>query len=320
MRVSTNSFTNNFLYEIGNLESQQTALQSEVGTGLKLTEPEDDPSAMNQVLNLQTEASSTAQYQSNIAQIQTTATTASDALNSLQTLVEQAGEIATEAGNSDTSSTQLSTYAATVGNLISEAMGIANTQDSNNNYIFAGTNTGTAPFTATTDSNGNVTSVTYNGNTSVASSEIASGLTVSAQSPGENNSGSGPGGVFADSRAGADVFAHLIALQQDLTTAAANGNTSADTTAITADHTNLTKDEDNVVTQISTNAVLQSTLETASNVAQQQATTFTSQLSNDTNADLATTLTQLQQTQTAYQASLQSGAMVMQLSLMTFLS
>jgi flagellar hook-associated protein 3 FlgL len=320
MRVSTNSFTNNFLYQIGNLEDQQTTLQSEVSTGLKLSEPEDDPSAMNQVLNLQTEASSTAQYQSNISQTQTTATTASDALNSLQTLVEQAGEIANEAANSQNSSTQLTTYAATVGNLIQEALGVANIHDSNGNYIFAGTNNSAAPFTATTDSNGNVTSVTYNGNTSVASTEIASGLTVSAQSPGENNSGSGAGGVFADSRAGADVFAHLIALQQDLTAAAANGNTSADVAAITADHQNLTKDEDNVVTQISSNAVLQSTLETASNVAQQQATTFTSQMSNDTNADLAQTVTKLQQTQTAYQASLQSGAMVMQLSLMTFLS
>jgi flagellar hook-associated protein 3 FlgL len=74
-----------------------------------------------------------------------------------------------------------------------------------------------------------------------------------------------------------------------------------------------------VVTQISGNAVLQSTLQAAGTVAQQQVTTEDSQMSDDTSANLAQTLTQLDQTQTAYQAALQSGTMVMSLSLMDFL-
>jgi flagellin-like hook-associated protein FlgL len=43
-------------------------------------------------------------------------------------------------------------------------------------------------------------------------------------------------------------------------------------------------------------------------------------MSNDTSADLATTLTQLSQTQTAYQAALESGTMVMQTSLLNYLT
>jgi flagellar hook-associated protein 3 FlgL len=311
MRVSTTSFSNNFLYEIQNLESQQSTLQNETTSGLKVTKPEDNPAVMNQVLNLQTDASSNTQYQSNITQVQNSATTASDALNSLQTLVEQAGEIATNA-NGVTSPTQLSGYATQVGQLIQQAVQIANTQDSNGNYIFAGTDTSAPPFSATTDSNGNVSAVSYNGNTSVAKSEIAPGVTVTAQSPGENTTGSGAEGVFADSRTGADLFSHLIALQQDL----ASGNTSA---ISSTDSPNLTKDEDNVVTHISGNAVLQSTLEVAGNVASQNATGIDTQMSNDTSADLATALTQLSQTQTAYEAALESGTMVMQTSLINFL-
>jgi|SRR5580658_8285093 flagellar hook-associated protein 3 FlgL len=311
MRVSTTSFSNNFLYQIGQLENQQNTLQSEASSGLKVTLPEDDPSVMNQVLNLQTESSSNTQYQSNISEVQASANTASDTLNSLQTLVEQAGEIATQA-NGVTSPTQLSTYATEVGQMIQEALQLGNTQDSNGNYVFGGTATGSPPFSATTDSSGNVTGVAYNGNSSVANIEIAPGLTVSAQNPGENNTGSGATGVFADSRSGANIFSHLIALQQDLQ--------SGDTSAIAStDRPNLTKDEDNVVTQISGNGVLQSTLQAAGNVAQQQSSNVTTQMSNDTSADLAQTLTQLDQTQTAYQAALQSGTMVMSLSLMDFL-
>jgi flagellar hook-associated protein 3 FlgL len=305
MHVSTTAFSNNFLYEIQNLEGQQSALQQEATSGLKVTQPGDNPGVMNQVLNLQTEDSANTQYQSNITQVQNSATTASDALNSLQTLVEQAGEIATDA-NGVNSSTQ-------VGQLIQQALQVGNTQDAQGNYIFGGTDTGAAPFSATTDASGNVTGITYNGNTSVAQSEIAPGLTVTAQSPGENNTGTGTEGVFADSRTGADIFSHLIALQQDLT----SGNTGAISSTVAPA---LTKDEDHVVSQISGNAVLQSTLEATGNVATQNSTSIESQMSNDTSADLATTLTQLSQTQTAYQAALESGTMVMQTSLLNYLT
>ncbi len=312
MQVSTTSFSNNFLYEIGQLQSQQTTLQSETTTGLSVTLPEDNPAAMNQVLNLQSEASAGTQYQSNIAQVQNTASTSSDALNSLQSLVEQAGEIATGATGVSSSST-LSSDATQVGQLIQQALQIANTQDAQGNYIFGGTDTSAPPFSATTDSSGNVTAVAYNGNTSVAETEIAPGLTVSAQTPGENNTGSGAEGVFADSRTGADLFSHLISLQQDLQ----SGNTSAISSTETP---SLTKDEFNVVTQISGNAVLQSTLQAAGTVAQQQVTNEDSQMSDDTSANLAETLTQLSQTQTAYQAALESGTMIMGLSMMEYLS
>jgi flagellar hook-associated protein 3 FlgL len=312
MQVSTTSFSNNFLYEIGQLQSQQTTLQSETTTGLSVTLPEDNPAVMNQVLNLQSEASAGTQYQSNIAQVQNTASTSSDALNSLQSLVEQAGEIATGATGVSSSST-LSSDATQVGQLIQQALQIANTQDAQGNYIFGGTDTSAPPFSATTDSSGNVTAVAYNGNTSVAETEIAPGLTVSAQTPGENNTGSGAEGVFADSRTGADLFSHLISLQQDLQ----SGNTSAISSTETP---SLTKDEDNVVTQISGNAVLQSTLQAAGTVAQQQVTNEDSQMSDDTSANLAETLTQLSQTQTAYQAALESGTMIMGLSMMEYLS
>jgi flagellar hook-associated protein 3 FlgL len=311
MRITSTALSGNFLNEISQLESQQSTLQNEATTGLKVTLPEDDPAAMDQVLNLQNEESANTQYQNNISALQGTATTASDALNSLQSLVEKASEIATSA-NSLSSQTELSSDATQVASLIQQALQIGNTQDSNGNYIFAGTNTATPPFSATTDANGNVTGVTYTGNTSVASSEIAPGLAVSAQSPGENTTGSGASGVFADSRTGADLFGHLISLQQDL----ASGNLNA---ISSTDGPNLSKDEDNVITQISGNGVIQSTLTSAGNVATEQSTNIASEMSNNTNADLAQTLTHLSQTQTAYEAALESGTMVMSLSLINFI-
>jgi flagellar hook-associated protein 3 FlgL len=312
MRVSETMFSSNLMAQMNQLQSQQLQLQNQVTTGLKVTLPEDDPSAMEQVLNLQTQASANSQYQSNISQLQNTATTASTAMNSLQTLIEQANEIATSADGTS-SSQQLSTDATQVEGLIQQALQLANTQDAQGNYIFGGTATSSAPFVAATDSTGAVTSVSYQGNTGVAQAAISPTLNVALQTPGANATGSGPAGLFADSRTGADLFSHLIALKNDLT--------SGNTTAISStDAPNLTKDQDNIISQIGANGVLQSTLQTAGNSATQQSTNLSTQISNDTSANMPETLTQLDQVQTAFQAALQSGVMIMQLSILDFLS
>jgi flagellar hook-associated protein 3 FlgL len=311
MRVSSSSFADSFMFQTNQLENQQNTLQSEATTGLKFSLPEDDPAAMSQALELQTDSSANTQYQSNITQLQDSATTSYNALNGLQTLISQANTIA--AGVDGTTSTQeLSSYATEIGGIIQQALQLANTQDSQGNYIFGGTNASTPPFAATTDANGNVTGVTYQGNTSVAQAEIAPGVTISAQTLGANTTGSGPRGLITDSRSGADLFNHLITLQNDL----ASGNVSA---VSTTDAQQLSKDQDNIDYQVGSNGVVQSTLTNTNSVATQQGTNLTTQMSNLTSANLATTLTQLQQTQTSYQAALQSGVQVMQLSLLDYL-
>jgi flagellar hook-associated protein 3 FlgL len=229
-------------------------------------------------------------------------------MTSLQTLLSQVSDIATSAGSGTNSANQLSTYAAQVASLIQQAVQLGNTQDANGNYIFSGTASSTPPFSATTDASGNITAVAYNGGTAVAQSDIGPNTTVSAQVLG-----SGPDGLFTNSTTNADLFGDMIKLQQDL----ASGNTSAiSSTDIPA----LNNDEDNVVDQISGNGVMQSALNTASNIASSQSTNIATQVSGETSADLAQTMTELAQTQTAYEAALESGTKVLQISLVDFLA
>ena len=311
MRVATSTFPDNFLYQTNLLQAQQNQLQQEATTGLKLSLPEDDPSAMAQVLNLQSDASANQQYQSNITDLTNQGNTVSSALTSLQAIVSKAGEITTSADGL-TTPIALNSYATQVGELIQQALQLGNSKDSEGNYIFGGTKTGGPPFTATTDSSGNVTGVTYNGNTSVNQVEIGSGVTVTADVPGANTTGSGAAGLFTDSRSGADLFNHLISLQQDLT----SGNTAA---IAATDAPNITDDQNNVVSQVSANGVLLARLQATTTTETQQYNDLTTQISGKTDADLATTLTRLQQTQTAFQAALQTSVQVMNLSILDFL-
>lgn len=312
MRISNNYFTSNFISQVNNLAQQQTKLQTQASTGLKITLPEDNPAVMTQVLDLQTASAQNSQYQANITQLQNAATTSYGAMNNLKTISDRADQIATLASSGTTSATDMASYATEVGQLIQQALQAGNTQDVDGNYIFAGTASSAKPFTPATDAAGNVTAVTYQGNTGTAQSEIAPNVTVTAQTPGANTTGSGPTGLFADSRTGADFFNHLISLQQHLAAANSSAISSADAPA-------LSKDETNIISHISANSMLQARLTTAASTASTQSTNLTTQISGDTNADLATTLTQLQQTQTAYQAALTSGSLIMNLSILNFL-
>ena len=164
----------------------------------------------------------------------------------------------------------------------------------------------------TTDSNGLVTGVSYQGNTSLAENEVASGVTMSAQTLGANSTGSGPRGLVTDSRSGADLFNHLIALQNHLT----SGDTS---TIASQDRGNLSKDEDNLLFHVSANSAVQARLEAASSSASDRTTSLQQRLSSETSTDMAQTIVRLNQTQNAYRAALASGSQILNLSLLDYL-
>lgn len=311
MRVSSSMFPTMLNQELGVLSQQLEQLQTESATGQRIQNPEDDPSAVQQVLNMQSESSELQQYQSNIATLQGTATAASSAVTGLQQITSQVADIATSAGSGTVSQDDLDNYAAEVNQLISQAVSTANTQY-NGNYLFGGTIDNQAPFVATTDSNGQITSVAYQGNTSTASAEIAEGVTISVVSPGANATGSGAGGLITDSRTGADLFAHMISLRNDLLSGNVTAVTDTDLPALTADQQNQILYATNV-------NVAEGRLTAATTSAENQQTSLTTLISNDADADIAQTITSLSQVQYAYQAALESGATILKQSLLDYL-
>jgi flagellar hook-associated protein 3 FlgL len=313
MRVATNSYTGTMLNEFNLLKQQQISLQNQVSTGLSVQAPSDNPAAMQTTLSDLASQATQQQYSSNITTAQAQANSVYSVLQSLQTITSQANTIVTEAGNATNSQSTLNDYATQVNALIQQAMQLVNTQDpATGQYLFGGTSSSQPPFTAATDANGNVTGVTYQGSTSVNQTQVSAGVTVAVGVPGANSSGSGAYGLITDSRTGADLFNHLIQLQQDLT----SGNKSAITST---DGKNLQNDESNMTYQVANNGNVQARLNTASSLASSQSTALATDISTASSADLVQTLTDLNQTQTAYQAALQSSASLMQLSILNYL-
>ena len=304
MRIAGTSYMDSMVSQLNLLSAKQYQLQNQASTGQTISAPSDDPAGMALALNLQADNSAVTQYSQNISTLQNRATISGSALASLQTIVERASEIATSADGAATPA-QLQANASEVTQLIQQAAQIMNTKDGSQ-YVFGGTVSGSAPFTVSTDAGGNVTAVTYSGNSSVAQSEVSQNVTMAVDAPGENNSGSGARGVVSDSRYGADLFNHLISLQNNLL----SGNTDAITST---DAANLSEDQDNIIYQVATNGAAQTRLDAAASFASSQQSGLQQNLSSVAGADLAQTLTQLTQANNAYQIALQTSSQLLQL-------
>jgi flagellar hook-associated protein 3 FlgL len=313
MRVTQNFFADSLVSRLNVLTARQYTLQNQVSTGLKVQAPEDDPVAMQNVLDYKTSLAAQEQYKSNISTLQERSNSIYSVLQSLQTISNRMGEISTLAGDPTKSPSTLNDYATEVSQLIEQAVNLVNTKDpSSGQYLFGGTASSQAPFAVSRDANGNITGVTYQGNSSVNQVAIANGATLSVDVPGANTSASGSRGLVTDSGSGADLFNHLIAFRDNLM--------SANRTAITGtDIPALQKDQDNLLFQISNNGAVQTRLTAASTFADTSASSLNTMISTASNADLVQTMVQLNQAQNSYQAALASGSKIMQLSLLNYI-
>ena len=311
MRVTQNLFSDALVSRLSSLTSRQYTLQNQVSSGLRVQAASDDPTAMQNVLNYQANMAANDQYASNISTLQTRATSVYGVLQQLQNVSTNVSVISTSAG--DASLTDLDNYAAKVSTAIEEALVQVNLKDSaTGQYYFGGTASNQPPFVATRDAQGKVTAVTYQGNTLNNQVEITSDSTLSLDVPGANTTGSGTQGLVTDSRSGADFFNHLISLRDHLL--------AKDKASITStDVPGLKIDENHILSQVSNNGTLQSRLESAAIFAGNNTTALTQMISKASDAEMVSTVVQLNQAQTSYQAALQSGAKIMQISLLNYI-
>lgn len=310
MRVTSNSFPNSLLNQLGTLASRQARLQNQAATGQRIQNPEDDPRAMRHVLEMQSESRSLDQYQRNITRLAETASATYTAMRSLKTVNERASEIAVLSDDLR-SPEERAIYAQEINQLLEQAVQTANTRH-RGDYLFAGTKVDQPPFVVEKDANGNIISVRFQGNSEAIEAEVAPDVLASGHAVGANTGTTGPRGLITDARSGADLFAHLISLRDNLVA----GNTDA---IANTDAANLQRDEENFLYHFGHNGAVQARLEAATSLASDQAFALEQQVSAEVDADLAQTLVRLNEVQTAYTAALQTGGKILSSSLLDYL-
>jgi flagellar hook-associated protein 3 FlgL len=178
MRISTITFQNSALSQMQDLQAAMNKTQTQLGTGSRLQSAADDPAAMVQVNQLNTELSASTQYVTNgnsaSANLKLEEQGLTDATNTLQS----ARDLAVEANNAALTPAQRQDIATQLQQQLQDLMSIGNQRDSTGNYLFAGTASGTVPFAQ----NGN--SIAYAGASSVNQIQIAANQRISAGDTG----------------------------------------------------------------------------------------------------------------------------------------
>ena len=297
MRVTTNSNDSQMLAHIQQLTSLQTRLQTQVSTGQRIFQPEDDPAAMGRVLSLQTEKSAITQFASNTSYALDLSQASFSGLNEIKKISDRAGELATS-GAGALNPDAIKTNATEVNQLLEQGVQLANAQ-LRNNYLFAGTAVDAPPFVAARDASGNITSVSYVGNMTQAAVQISSTASIT------------PGSSGASNQALADFLNHLVQLRDALNTGVP--------TNVSAVQPSLTNDENNLVSGLSEYGAVQLRIEINQSLQQDRLGDVGKLISTETDVDLPTTITKLNQASVAYQAALQSTTKIMGMSLLDYL-
>ena len=308
IRVTSGAYADRLISNLGSITARQARYQAQISTGQRVTLPEDDPGAVRRALDLEGERGRVGQFGRNITRLKETATATNTVMRSLSKIATRAGELAVKA-NGIRSADDLKAYAAEVTQMIQQAVSSANT-NLRGESVMAGTLNDKPAYTLTVGTDGRVQSVTYNGNQDTSSLDIAEGQELSASVVGSNATGSGPAGLIEDPRAGANLFNHLIQLQDQLLAG----------TAVTAPTTvGLQADADNLLRHIAANGVVQGRLEAGSAMVSDRLLSLEGQISGETDADLAKALVRLNETQVSYQAALQTGGKILTMSLMDYI-
>jgi flagellar hook-associated protein 3 FlgL len=172
MRVTQSMEQAQFLTALNQLESSIASTQNGISTGLAFTTASQNPVGAGLVAGYNQVLAQSQQYTSNGNSATASLNTEDSALTQLQDQLQSLRDLALEANNATESPSDLSAIATQVQQIQGSLLSVANTQDGEGNYIFAGYATQTQPFAQTS------TGATYSGDQGQRRVQIGAGQTV----------------------------------------------------------------------------------------------------------------------------------------------
>ncbi len=180
MRISTSQI---FQQSVDAMLAKQRELaktELQVANGKRILNPSDDPSASVRILDLKETQDRITQFQRNADMASAKLSQEETALDSIESLLQRVRELAVQGANGTLGTTDRQSIAAEVREHIAGYLQIANTQDANGEYIFAGFKTLTKPF-----SHDGVGNFTYSGDNGQRKLQIGETREVAIGDPGE---------------------------------------------------------------------------------------------------------------------------------------
>ncbi len=149
MRIGTLQLFRQGVSAILDQQNRLAITQNQLAVGKRIVNPADDPTGSAQLIGLSETAKTTQQYQRNILAVRTRLELQDSALGSVGEALQRVRELAVSGLNDTKGADERAGIAAEVRQLIGEVMGVANRKDGNGQYMFAGFQVLTVPFSET---------------------------------------------------------------------------------------------------------------------------------------------------------------------------
>jgi flagellar hook-associated protein 3 FlgL len=297
MRIPNYTVSQTLVTRLQDLTARQADLNQQATTGQRITNPSDDPASMARVLNIQAEKQQIQQFARNNDRALNISQATFSAVEQFKRTSDRASELSV-LGTSTAGPDALRTYGTEVDGLLEQALQIGNTKHASE-HLFGGTKTDTPPYVATRDANGKITGVTYVGAATGPEVRTSEGARVSPFTDGTQNQ------VFAD------FMNNLVTLRDALKTGSVG--------AVLAARPALDTSEDELIVAVADIGAKQTRLDVDRVQNAARFAELEKLMGAETDADLSQVLVELRQSQTAYQAALQSGSQALSMSLLDYL-
>lgn len=134
-----------FVANIDNLQTQMNNTQEQLATGLRVNQASDDPEELGDIFQSRAELANLNQVSQNLTNVQALVNAGDSSVQSAAQLMQNALSLGTEGASSSASSTTQSSLATQVQSLLSQMVGLSQTQV-NGVYIFSGDQSGSPPY------------------------------------------------------------------------------------------------------------------------------------------------------------------------------
>ncbi len=179
MRITNSYMQSQFLAAVAQMQSNLARTQNQISLGQRFTTPSQDPVAAGNVNGYSLALAQSQQFDRNANVAQNRLGLEDNALSQFQSALQSIRDLALQANNSPMSDQDRASIAVQVQQLRDTLLSIANSQDGNGEYLFAGYASQTQPFRL------NATGAAYAGDQGQRQLQIAVGQTVA---DGDNGS------------------------------------------------------------------------------------------------------------------------------------
>jgi len=154
MKISTTLYFDRATQQLGNVQGELAKTQEQLSTGKQIVKPSDSPDKASLVTRLESELARQASYQDTLKSVNTRLQSEETALKSTSDVLLRIKELSIQASSDTLAPADRQSLALEVTSLKEQILSLANSQDTNGNYLFSGSRVGQPAFGQ--DANGHV--------------------------------------------------------------------------------------------------------------------------------------------------------------------